>query len=146
MKNYHEEYKEQLGIDFVYKTIQVNNYQIKLQIWLSPGEERFQAMLKSCMRGTDYFLLVYDITDKESFEKIIFWMKFVKENTTEKPKFILVWNKYDLSEQRQVSYNEGQDLANKYNIKFIETSAKNGTNVNELFQFIANEIYQRKRV
>ena len=90
MKNYHEEYKEQLGIDFVYKTIQVNNYQIKLQIWLSPGEERFQTMLKSCMRGTDYFLLVYDITDKESFEKIIFWMKFVKENTTEKPKFILV--------------------------------------------------------
>ena len=73
-------------------------------------------------------------------------MKFVKENTTEKPKFILVWNKYDLSEQRQVSYNEGKDLANKYNIKFIETSAKNGTNVNELFQFIANETYQRKRV
>ena len=64
MKNYHEEYEEQLGIDFIYKAIQVNNYQIKLQIQLSPGHERFQAMLKSCMKGTDYFLLVYDITDK----------------------------------------------------------------------------------
>ena len=86
--------------------------------------------------------MIYDITDKDSFEQIISWIKDIKNHNFEKIKVILVGNKCDLNNERKVSIDKGQNLAKLYNIKFFEASAKEGTNVEELFSYIINEIYQ----
>ena len=115
---------------------------MRLQIWDTAGQERFRNVTKSYFQSSHGLLVVYDITDKESFEKINFWMKNIKENAPENAKLILVGNKCDLANERQVSYEEGEKKASNYNIKFFESSAKDGTNVKEFFFYLANEIYQ----
>ncbi len=91
------------------------------------------------MNKVDGILFIYDITDKYSFEKIISWMENIQLTKSEKLKIILVGNNCDLTNERKVSIEEGQNLANKYNIKFFEASAIDGTNVEELFSYIVNQ-------
>ena len=86
--------------------------------------------------------MIYDITNKDSFNLIVSWIKDIKFYKPEKVKAILVGNKCDLINERKVTIEEGQNLANELNIKFFEASAKEGTNVDELFSYIINEIHQ----
>ena len=116
--------------------------EIKLVIWDTAGQERFRNVTKSYFQSSHGLLVVYDITDRESFEKINFWMENIKKNAPENVKLILVGNKCDLANERKVSYEEGENYAKKFNIKFFESSAKDGTNVKEFFFYLANEIYQ----
>ena len=138
-------YLTTVGMDFQDKIIEIEDKKIRLQVWDTAGQERFRNVTKSYFQSSHGLLVVYDITDKESFEKINFWMKNIKENAPENAKLILVGNKCDLANERQVSYEEGEKKASNYNIKFFESSAKDGTNVNELFFYLANEIYQDEK-
>ena len=113
-----------------------------MQIWDTAGQERFRNVTKSYFQSSQGLVLVYDITDRESFEKLNFWVDNIKNNAPENVKFILVGNKCDLANERKVSYEEGENYAKKFNIKFFESSAKDGTNVKEFFFYLANEIYQ----
>ena len=131
-----------LGIDIQSKIIQIENKKIKIEIIYSPGQERFRIFPKKYFNNQDGIILIYDITDKDSFEQIISWIKDIKNHNFEKIKLILVGNKCDLNNERKVSIDKGQNLAKLYNIKFFEASAKEGTNVEELFSYIINEIYQ----
>ena len=133
-----------VGIDFQDKIIEIEDKKVKLQIWNSA--ERFRNVAKSYLESTQGFLLVYDITDKESFEKLDFWMELIKNNSQKNIKLVLVGNNCDLSDKRQVSIEEGEAFAKKNNMKFFEASPKDGTNVNELFYYLANEIYQDKSI
>ena len=135
-------YLTTVGMDFQDKIIDIENKKIRLQIWDTAGQERFRNVAKSYFETGQGFVLVYDITDKDSFEKIDFWMNLIKLNGPKNAKSILVGNKCELSNERNVTIEEGENLAKKYNIKFFEASAKEGTNVNELFFCLANEIYQ----
>ena len=135
-------YLTTVGMDFQDKIIDIDDKKIRLQIWDTAGQERFRNVTKSYFQSSHGFVLVYDITDKDSFEKIDFWMNLIKLNGPDNPKLILVGNKCDLINERQVSIEEGENFAKKHNIKFFEASAKDGTNVNELFFYLANEIYQ----
>ena len=135
-------YSSTFGVDFQDKIIDIDNKKVRLQIWDSAGQERFGNITKTYFQSIHGFVLVYDITDKESFEKLNFWIDQNILNGPKNMKFVLVGNKCDLTEHRQVSIEDGEKLAEKYNMKFFEASSRNGTNVNELFFYLANEIYQ----
>ena len=138
-------YLTTVGMDFQDKIIEIEDKKIRLQIWDTAGQERFRNVTKSYFQSSQGLVLVYDITDRESFEKLNFWVDNIKNFAPENAKFILVGNKCDLANERKVSYEEGENYAKKFNIKFFESSAKDGTNVNELFFYLANEIYQDEK-
>ena len=135
-------YLTTVGMDFQDKIIEIEDKKVRLQVWDTAGQERFRNVTKSYFQSSHGLLVVYDITDRESFEKINFWMDNIKNNAPENAKLILVGNKCDLANERKVTIEDGENKARNYNIKFFESSAKDGTNVNELFFYLANEIYQ----
>ena len=135
-------YLNTVGIDFQDKLIQIEDKKVKLQIWDTAGQERFRNVAKNYFQNTQGFVLVYNITDRQSFEKLSFWLEQIKLNASEKIKIVLVGNNCDLANARQVSIEEGEAFAKENNMKFFEASPKEGTNVNELFSCLANEIYQ----
>ena len=135
-------YLTTVGMDFQDKIIEIEDKKIRLQIWDTAGQDRFRNVTKSYFQSAKGLIIVYEISDKESFEKINFWMEHIKNNAPEDAKIILVGNKEDLTSERQVSIEDGENKAKNYNIKFFEACAKDGTNVKELFYYLANEIYQ----
>ena len=126
-------YLTTVGMDFQDKIIEIEDKKVRLQIWDTAGQERFRNVTKSYFQSSQGLVLVYDITDRESFEKLNFWVDNIKNNAPENAKFILVGNKCDLANERKVTIEDGENKARNYNIKFFESSAKDGTNVNELF-------------
>ncbi|VBB27671.1 unnamed protein product [Acanthocheilonema viteae] len=113
---------------------------IDYRIWDTAGQERFLAITTTYYRDADALLLVYDLTNRQSFVNIRDWLTRIKENAKETVLVTLVGNKMDLESSREVKYEEGRRLAEAYNISFIETSAKSGQNVKETFQEIAKQL------
>ncbi len=133
-----------IGIDYKSKVIKVNNFSVKLKIWDTAGQERFRNITQQYYKGADGILLVYDVTERNSFEKVREWMKQIQQNTNkEKIGIILVGNKCDLDE-RQVSTEEGQNLAREFGILFYEASAYKDININETFESLVGEIISKK--
>lgn len=133
-----------IGIDYKSKKITSGQYSVKLKIWDTAGQERFRNITKQYYKGADGILLVYDITDRNSFEKIKDWMKQIQENTIkEQIGIVLLGNKCDL-EDRQVSLEEGQNIAKEYGILFWETSAFKDKNITESFEGLTNMILKKK--
>ena len=139
-------YLTTVGVDFQDKIINIDDKKIRLQIWDTAGQERFRNITKNYFNSSNGFLLIYDITDKDSLEHLNFWSAQIQLNAPEKSKCVLVGNKCDLEGSRAVSTEEGKIYAEKNKIKFFETSAKDGTNINEVFEYIANEIYKEQKM
>ena len=133
-------YLTTVGIDFQDKFLNINGKEIKIELWDTAGQERFRNIAKNYFQSSDGFLLVYDLTKKSSFENLEFWNTQINLNAPKETKYILVGNKKDLENQREVQIEEGEDFAKKNNIKFFETSAKDGTNVIDVFETLAKEI------
>ena len=133
-----------IGVDFKLKNIEIDSKKIKLQIWDTAGQERFKTITTSYYKGAHAILVVFDITDRDSFDHVRNWMadidKFAKEGVLR----ILVGNKCDLAHSRQVSMEEAKEIANKYGIKYIETSAKDTINIDDLFISTANYLLSKK--
>ena len=129
-----------IGVEFGGKTIEVKNKNIKIQIWDTAGQEQFQSITRTYYNGAIGALLVYDITKHETFEHIDKWLSELKANGSKDVCCILIGNKKDLEDQRQVRYEEGKDLADKNNLLFLETSAKTAENVHESFLISAEKI------
>jgi Ras-related protein Rab-1A len=126
-----------IGVDFKVKTIEVDNKKIKMQIWDTAGQERFRTVIASYFKGSHGVLLIYDVTNKTSFKQLESWLEIIENNASEDILKILIGNKIDLEEDREVTKEEGQSFANQHNIQFMETSAKMNTNVNEAFEALA---------
>ena len=131
-----------VGIDFQEKVVNIDKKSIQIQIWNTAGEERFRNIAKNYYNSSDGFLIVYDITDKNALEKLKFWYEQIQLNAPKNIKYVLVGNKCDLEEQREVSKDEGINYSKEFKCKFYETSAKEGINVNEIFQCLINDIYK----
>ena len=129
-----------IGVDFKIRTIDVDGKTIKLQIWDTAGQERFKTITSSYYKGAHGIIVTYDITDRDSFAKVEEWMGEVDKHASENISRILVGNKKDLEDQREVPYTEGKELADHFNVKFIETSAKESMNVEDAFTNITREI------
>ena len=132
-----------IGVDFKTKQLEIDEQYIKLQIWDTAGHEKFRTLTTSYYKSAQAIIILYDITEKSSFENIKFWLveidKFAKQGVLK----ILVGNKKDLEEKRQVSTEEAESLAVQNGIKFIEVSAKNNINIEILFQDIVKTLMQR---
>ena len=129
-----------IGVDFKLKTLEVNGKKVKLQIWDTAGQERFKNITASYYRGGNGVLVVYDITDRESFENLNSWLIEIEKNANKNVYKLLIGNKCDLEEKRKVTYQEGKDFATSNGMQFIETSAKTAAKVQEAFELLTNEI------
>ena len=118
----------------------MNGKKVKLQIWDTAGQERFKNITASYYRGGNGVLVVYDITDRESFENLNSWLIEIEKNANKNVYKLLIGNKCDLEEKRKVTYQEGKDFAESNGMKFIETSAKTASKVQEAFELLTNEI------
>ncbi|CAM6099443.1 unnamed protein product [Calypogeia fissa] len=129
-----------IGIDFKVRTIDVDGRKVRLQIWDTAGQERFRTITTAYYRGAMGILLVYDISDSSSFQNVRNWIGSITEYAAENVNIVLVGNKADMADKRQIAKAQGQALADEYNIKFFETSAKTNFNVEEVFTSIARDI------
>jgi Ras-related protein Rab-1A len=122
-----------IGVDFKIKTMEVDGKEVKVQIWDTAGQERFRTITTSYYRGVHAILLVYDITDKESFTNITAWMQDVDRYSKESSIKILVGNKCDLERSREVDYAVAEEYALDNGMTFFETSAKTASGVESAF-------------
>mmetsp|Transcript_11315 Transcript_11315/g.15785 ORF Transcript_11315/g.15785 Transcript_11315/m.15785 type:complete len:206 (+) Transcript_11315:78-695(+) len=132
-----------IGIDFKIKTIELEGKRIKLQIWDTAGQERFRTITTAYYRGAMGILLVYDVTDENSFQNIRNWVRNIEQHAADNVDKILIGNKSDMKDQKVVDTARGEELARHYQIRFFETSAKNNENVKEAFYAISRDIKKR---
>jgi len=132
-----------IGIDFKIRTVEIDGKKIKLQIWDTAGQERFRTITTAYYRGAMGILLVYDVTDEKSFMSIRNWIANVDQFAQDSVNRILVGNKCDMTTKKVVEYSSGKALADEFGIRFLETSAKNSTNVDEAFISLARDIKKR---
>ncbi len=136
-------YLTTVGIDFQYKSLNINDKKIKVEIWDTAGQERFRNIAKNYFHSSDGFLLLYDITCRDSFEKISFWHEQIKINSPQNTKWMLIGNKCDLEEKREVTKEQGENKARFLEVAFMETSALSGENLDKAFEMMMNEIYKK---
>ncbi|KAG7319878.1 hypothetical protein KOW79_017021 [Hemibagrus wyckioides] len=129
-----------IGIDFKIRTIELDGKKIKLQIWDTAGQERFRTITTAYYRGAMGIMLVYDITNEKSFDNIKNWIRNIEEHASADVEKMILGNKCDINEKRQVSKDRGEKLALEYGIKFMETSAKANINVENAFLTLARDI------
>ena len=135
-----ENFVPTIGVDFKIKSIKIDNKTIKLQIWDTAGQERFRSVLSSYFKGANGILLLYDITNVNSFKSLSNWLIEIEKNSSKNVKKILIGNKCDLNDLRKIPINKGKEFADTYKMKFIETSAKNNVNINECFYILGKEL------
>ena len=135
-----------IGIDFKTKTLNINNQEIKLKIWDTAGQERFRNITTQYYKGADGIVLVYDVTEEASFDKIKDWMDQILSNTNkDEICLILLGNKCDI-EKRSISYEQGKTLANELQVNFFETSAQTGQNIKDAFETLTADIMKKKKI
>jgi Ras-related protein Rab-6A len=133
-------YQATIGIDFLSKTMYLEDRTVRLQLWDTAGQERFRSLIPSYIRDSSVAVIVYDITDRASFLNSSKWIEEVRTERGNDVVIMLVGNKTDLSDRRQVSSEEGEEKANEENVMFIETSAKGNFNIKLLFRRLATAL------
>ena len=133
-----------VAIDFKIKTIRLNGKTIKLQIWDTAGQERFRSITLSFYRGIIGFLLVYDVTNEESFDCIGKWLRNINEKANEEAVCMIIGNKCDMEDKRVVSTKQGQELADCHRIPLMETSCKTSINIERVFNEITLMILDKQ--
>ncbi len=135
-----------IGIDFKTKTLNINNQEIKLKIWDTAGQERFRNITTQYYKGADGIVLVYDVTDEASYEKIRDWMDQILSNTQqEEIGLVLLGNKCDM-EPRNVTEEMGHKMAEELKISYFETSALTGQGIKEAFEQLTRDIMKKRGV
>ncbi|EKM82514.1 hypothetical protein AGABI1DRAFT_111121 [Agaricus bisporus var. burnettii JB137-S8] len=130
-------YQATIGIDFLSKTMYLEDRTVRLQLWDTAGQERFRSLIPSYIRDSSVAIVVFDITNRQSFMSTTKWIEDVRSERGNDVIIVLVGNKADLSDKRQVTLEEATAKATQLNIMFMETSAKAGHNVKGLFKKIA---------
>ncbi|KAK6122199.1 hypothetical protein DH2020_044042 [Rehmannia glutinosa] len=135
--------KATIGVEFQTQVLEVDGKEVKAQVWDTAGQERFRAVTSAYYRGAVGALVVYDITRKTTFDSIKRWLDELNTHCDTTVATMLVGNKCDLENIREVSVEEGKTLAEEEGLFFIETSALDSTNVNNAFEIVIREIYEK---
>jgi len=139
-KRFKNDHDTTIGVEFGSRNLQIKDKTIKLQIWDTAGQESFRSITRSYYRGSIGALLVYDVTKRETFEGLSKWLEDTRSYANDKTFVMIIGNKIDLEDKREVSTAEGEDFAKKMGIPFMETSAKTAFNVEAAFNKTAEEI------
>ena len=140
-----ESYISTIGVDFRFRTVKMDKKTVKLQIWDTAGQERFRTITSAYYRGADGIIMVFDVTNSESFEHVHDWLKEVNRYAAEGTVKLLVGNKCDKSAaDRTVEETRAKELASELGIPYIETSAKSAKNVEEAFLTMAGELIRQR--
>ena len=141
LKNqFNENSKTTIGVEFGTKNIIINNKRIKIQIWDTAGQERYRSITSAYYKGKKGALIVYDITRKNTFDNIDKWITDLKLNGDKNICIIILGNKYDLIDKREINKNDGIKKAEMYKTAFLETSALNGDNISKAFDELIEQI------
>ena len=144
LKNeFHEDSKATVGVEFGAKQFTVEGHVIKAQIWDTAGQERYKAITSAYYKGAKGAFIVYDIKRKNTFDSVSRWVSDLTATADKKISIILIGNKSDLEDQRQVTKEMGEEKANQLQVAFLETSAMSGENLEKGFQMMINEIYKK---
>jgi small GTP-binding protein len=134
-----------VGVTFSIKMLQIEGQDVKVQIWDTAGQEIFRSITRSYYRDSACAIIVYDITDKSSFDKIEDWIRDVRNLAPPDCLLVLFGNKLDLAAQRAIPAEQGQDLAERHGLYFFETSAATGQNVSHAFNECVTAVYTRAK-
>jgi len=140
---YTDSYISTIGVDFKIRTLEIDGKTVKLQIWDTAGQERFRTITSSYYRGAHGIIVVYDVTDKVSFNNVKQWLGEIDRYACQSVNKLLVGNKADLTEKKVVEFNEAKEFADSLGISFLETSAKSSQNVEEAFLMMTRQIKER---
>ena len=140
---FNEEFHSTIGVEFGAKNIQVDGKIFRIQIWDTAGQETFRSITRAYYKNSVCAFIVYDITNRSTFDNIKGWVEDCKKLSPKTVLMILVGNKIDLEDKREVSYDEGSTYAQKNGLLFFECSAKTGKNIDELFMQSTREIDKR---
>ena len=138
--SFDKNYQATVGIDFLSKTMYLEDRTVRLQLWDTAGQERFRSLIPSYIRDSSVAVVVYDTTSRASFLNCSKWIDDIRSERGEDVVIMLVGNKTDLGDRRQVSLEEGEVKASEEKILFIEASAKAGFNVKQLFRRLASAL------
>ena len=138
-----EEYKNTIGVEFGAKNVDIDNKSYRIQIWDTAGQECFKSITRAYYKNSVCAIVVYDITCQDSFDNVSTWIEDCKNYSPKNVYIVLVGNKSDLEERRQIPTEKGQEIADKFGIAFFETSAKTGDNVAKIFEESAKEIAKK---
>ena len=144
-KNFSEKTLNTVGLDLKYANLNINNKKIKLQLWDTAGQEKFRSMTTSYYRGVNVIIIVFDVTSQISFEHVKDWMNNIKQFAKIGVMKVIVGNKIDLKDERIVTYVEGKNFAQSYNVKYFETSAITREGIVELFENICQDYSNTNR-
>ena len=137
--SFDENYQTTIGLDFYNKNVVIHNQDIRLILYDTAGQEKFRSLIPMYIREAQIILLIYDITNKDSFDSIPKWMTEISDVKNNDFIYVLVGNKIDLEKQRAVSFEEGEKFADENKLLFQEVSAKSGDNIGVLFE---GQIYE----
>lgn len=140
-ENTDEKYTPTIGIDFLTKNVYLEDKTIRLIMWDTAGSERFKSLIPSYIKNANAIILCYDITSKSSFSSLDKWLADIADKVPENTYIIIAGNKLDLESKRQVKVEEVKKFADDKKLKYMETSAKTGENVKELFETITSTLY-----
>ena len=140
---FNPDYQLTIGVEFRAKNVEIRNTTYRIQIWDAGGRESLRKITRTYFKNTVCALVVYDISNRNSFNNVSSWIEDCRYNSPKTIFMVLVGNKSDLADKRQVSTEEGRELAEKYEMKFYETSAKIGENVNDIFYDSVDEIAKK---
>ena len=140
-KTFQDIHMATIGLDYRLKTMKLKNGKdIKLQIWDTAGQDRFRAITKNYYKGSHGIILIYDVTNLQTFENVKTWVNQIREETTTNVVIYIAANKIDMETERKVTKQEGESLAQELGFPFMETSAKSGINIHETFEDLVERI------
>ena len=141
-KSFQDAHLSTIGLDYRLKTLTLKNKKnVKLQIWDTAGQDRFRAITKNYYKGANGIILIYDVTSLQTYENVKNWITQIREEANPNVVIYLVGNKIDIPEDsRAVKTLDGQKISDEYQLPFKEASAKDGKNVNEIFQELVEKI------
>jgi len=135
-----KQYQATIGIDFLSKTMYLEDRTVRLQLWDTAGQERFRSLIPSYIRDSAAALVVFDVTSRDSFQSALKWIDDVRAERGTSVVVTLVGNKSDLGERRDVSFDEATQKSHEFGVMYVEVSAKLGTNIKALFRKVANAL------
>ena len=133
-ETFDENYQATIGLDFQSKNVTIHDQDVRLILYDTAGQEKFRSLIPMYIREAQIILLIYDISNRDSFDSLPKWLREVMDVKNSEAVFALIGNKIDLEKERKVTFEEGQKFADQNNFIFQEVSAKDGTNFQKLFE------------